>query len=121
MTSDRPATKTLSDLDVGALVREVRLIAGFSQSELAQQVGTTQAVVSRWERGLESPRLGALARVLQACGFEADLSFRRHDDEDRSQIRWHLDMSPDERARHFRGAVRAYANARKARRIPVDA
>ena len=119
--SRRPATQTLSDLDVGALIREVRQIAGLSQAELARRTGTSQAVVSRWERGLESPRLDSFARTLQAAGFEADLSFRRHDDEDRSQIRWHLAMTPDERAQHFRGAARAFDHARRARKVGLDA
>jgi transcriptional regulator with XRE-family HTH domain len=118
---DRPDTASISDLDPGALVRELRRLAGLSQAELARRIGSTQAVVSRWERREEGPRLDALVRVLRATGFEADLVFRRRDDEDRSQIRWLLGMTPDERARHFRGAVRAYADARRARRVPVDA
>ena len=118
---ERPDTATISDLDPGALVRELRQIEGISQAELARRIGSTQAVVSRWERGEETPRLDALVRVLRATGFEADLVFRRHDDEDRSQLRWLLDMTPDERARHFRGATRAYANARRAKKITADA
>jgi transcriptional regulator with XRE-family HTH domain len=118
---DRPDTVSIGDLDPGALVRELRQGEGISQAELARRIGSTQAVVSRWERGEEAPRLDALVRVLRATGFEADLVFRRHDDEDRSQIRWLLGMTPDERARHFRGAARAYANARRARVVPVDA
>jgi len=38
-----------------------------------------------------------LARVLQACGFEADVVFRRRDDVDRSQIAGTLALTPDER------------------------
>lgn len=56
-------------------------------------------MISRWERGVDEPRLSTLARLLQACGFEADLTFRRHDDEDRSQIIQHLTMTPKERLR----------------------
>jgi transcriptional regulator with XRE-family HTH domain len=79
------------------LVRQARSLAGLSQAGLAARVGTTQPVVSRWERGTEVPRLDALARVLQACGFEADLVFRRRDDVDRSQIAGTLALTPDER------------------------
>ena len=118
---DRPDTIGISDLDPAALVRDLRQLEGISQAELARRIGTTQAVVSRWERGEETPRLEALVRVFRATGFEADLVFRRRDDEDRSQIRWLLGMTPDERARHFRGAVRAYNHARRAQRVPVDA
>lgn len=95
--SDRPASQTLSRLRTGLLIREARRAAGLSQAELAARLGTKQSVVSRWERGVETPRVDTLSRILQACGFEADLTFRRHDDEDRSQIRMHLDMTPDER------------------------
>ena len=94
---DRPLTRTLSRLDVGDLLREGRHLAGISQAELARRLGTTQPVVSRWERGADVPRVDALARALQACGFEADLTFRRHDDVDRAQIRSQLSMTPSQR------------------------
>jgi len=97
MSRDRPDRETLSRLDTGGLIRQARSRAGLSQSELAARVGTTQPVVSRWERGGELPRIDALARVLQACGFEADLVFRRRDDVDRSQIAGTLALTPDER------------------------
>jgi transcriptional regulator with XRE-family HTH domain len=97
MSRDRPDRETLSGLDVGGLIRQARLLAGLSQAELAARVGTTQPVVSRWERGSEVPRIDALARALQACGFEADLVFRRRDDVDRSQIAGALALTPDER------------------------
>jgi transcriptional regulator with XRE-family HTH domain len=94
---DRPDRQTLSRLEVGPLVREARRIAGLSQAELAERIGTTQPVVSRWERDLEVPRIDTLGRALQACGFEVDLVFRRHDDVDRAQIREALAMSPAQR------------------------
>lgn len=97
MSRDRPDRETLSRLDAGGLIRQARSLAGLSQAELAARVETTQPVVSRWERGSEVPRLDALARVLQACGFEADLVFRRRDDVDRSQIAGTLALTPDER------------------------
>jgi transcriptional regulator with XRE-family HTH domain len=97
MRHDRPARRTLGTVDVPGLLREARAIAGLSQAELAEAIGTTQPVVSRWERGLDTPRTDALARALRACGFEADLVFRRHDDVDRSLIRGQLSMSAEDR------------------------
>jgi transcriptional regulator with XRE-family HTH domain len=99
---DRPTTQTLSRLRTGPLIREVRRLAGLSQHELADLLGTKQSVISRWERGLDTPRVDTLARILQACGFEGDLTFRRHDDEDRSQIAMHLDMTPEDRLAYLR-------------------
>jgi transcriptional regulator with XRE-family HTH domain len=94
---DRPRTQTLSRLDVGALVREVRRRAGLTQRDLAAMLGTTQSAVSTWERGHDVPRVDTLARILAACGFEADLVFRRHDDVDRSQIAGTLSQTPETR------------------------
>jgi transcriptional regulator with XRE-family HTH domain len=114
MDMDRPTTRTLSRLDVGDLLREARHLAGLSQAELARRIGTTQPVVSRWERGTEVPRVDTLARALQACGFEADLTFRRHDDVDRSQIAVHLDASPSRRLASARNAWQLGQRARAA-------
>lgn len=87
-------------------------MAGLSQEELACRVETTQPVVSRWERGAETPRLESLGRVLQACGFEADLVFRRLDDVDRSQIAGTLTMTPDERLESIVNTTRLLGLAR---------
>jgi transcriptional regulator with XRE-family HTH domain len=114
---DRPDRRTLSRLDAGALVREARLIAGLNQGELADRLGTTQSAVSNWERGRDVPRVDTLGRILQACGFEADLTFRRHDDVDRSQIVRLLDATPDDRLDSFESMVDAYEFARGARRL----
>jgi len=118
---DRPDRQTLSRLDAGGLLRDARQIAGLSQSALARLIGTTQPVISRWERGLDTPRIDALARALQACGFEADLVFRRHDDVDRSQIARQLMLTPTERLAYFESAARAYEFARTARPIASHA
>ena len=87
----------LHSLRPGNVVRAARLKAGLTQRELAERVGTTQSAVARWEKGVESPRLDTLSSLLRACGIEGDLTFRRHDDVDRAQIREHLGMSPAER------------------------
>jgi len=116
MAKDRPDRAVLSRLDAGALIHECREHAGLSQAELAERLGTTQSAISRWEHGHDSPRVDTLGRIFQACGFEADLTFRRHDDEDRSQIRFMLSMTPEERVEYFRSAVNAYDFARQAGR-----
>ena len=87
----------LHSLRPGKVVRAARRQAGLTQRELAERVGTTQSAVARWETGVESPRLDTLSSLLRACGIEGDLTFRRHDDVDRAQIREHLALSPAER------------------------
>jgi transcriptional regulator with XRE-family HTH domain len=119
MTRDRPDRQTLGRLDPHRLIREARRLAGLTQSELASRVGTTQSVISRWERGEDSPRVETIARILRACGFEADLVFRRHDDEDLAQIREAIAMTPAERLKTVENVARFVAAARPVE--PVNA
>jgi transcriptional regulator with XRE-family HTH domain len=116
---DRPRPQVLSRLDAAALIREARTGAGLTQAELAERCGTKQSVVSRWERGVDVPRVDTLARILRACGLEADVAFRRHDDVDRSQIVRELARTPADRARYFDSVVDAFETARRAHRVTV--
>ena len=111
---DRPDPIAISRVDTGGLIREARSIAGLTQAELADSVGTKQSVVSRWERGIDEPRISTLARIFRACGFEADLTFRRHDDVDRSQLALHLSLTPGQRASHHRSGTQAVQRAHRA-------
>jgi transcriptional regulator with XRE-family HTH domain len=117
--ADRPLVgrRPLAGLDIGALIRRARTDGGITQQQLAHALSTKQSVVSRWERGLDVPRVDTLARILRACGFEADLSLRRLDDVDRSQITAALVRSPAERAEYFESVIDAYEGAQRARKL----
>jgi len=110
---DRPERQTLSRLRTGLLIREARHHAGLSQSALAERLGTTQSAVSDWERARDTPRVDTLGRILEACGFEADLVFRRHDDEDRSLIALQLSMTPEDRLASNRNVVQFVQEGRE--------
>lgn len=58
----------------GALVRSRRLELGLSQRRLARRAGTTQAAISRIERGLERVTWERLEAILLAIGEEPLLS-----------------------------------------------
>lgn len=104
----------LHSLRPGAVVRAARREAGLTQRALAERFGTTQSAIARWEAGADAPRLDTLAALLQACGVEADLTFRRHDDVDRAQIREHLALTPAERLEAQRRAAAFRHAARRA-------
>ncbi|MFO7549258.1 MAG: helix-turn-helix transcriptional regulator [Acidimicrobiia bacterium] len=76
-------------------IRQWRLSAGMSQSELARRIGTAQSAVSRWERGHDEPRLSTLVAILRACGLTVELAVDA--DVDRAQIRQHLALTPRQR------------------------
>jgi len=121
MANDRPGRLTLSALGSGRLIREARRLGGLTQGDLARRLGTTQSAVSNWERGRDTPRVDTLARILEACGFEADMTFRRLDDVDRAQIRENLAMTPAERLQSVRNVSKLRAKARRVEREPTRA
>jgi transcriptional regulator with XRE-family HTH domain len=61
----------------GELVRSTRERLGLSQRQLAVRAGTTQAVVSRVERGRVSPTFATLRGLLIAMGEEPVLQSSR--------------------------------------------
>ena len=90
------------------MLRGARRGAGFSQRELARRTGMTQASISRIERGVVSPSIDTLGRLLREC--DAELSVvRLRGDVDRTLIHERLRMSPTQRARQavieWRGTV----------------
>ena len=95
---------------VARLIRGVRTEAGLSQVELALRVGTRQPVVSRWERGLDEPRVSTLARIMRACQRSLVL-VAEPDDVDRAQLRQQLALSPEERLASVVNLSRTLANA----------
>jgi len=61
----------------GNLIREHREQIGLSQRSLALRAGTTQAAVSRIERGLTAPNWETVRALMLAMGYEPVLQARR--------------------------------------------
>jgi transcriptional regulator with XRE-family HTH domain len=61
----------------GTLIRRHREQLGLSQRALALRAGTTQAAVSRIERGLTAPNWDTVRALMLAMGLEPDLNVRR--------------------------------------------
>ena len=64
-------------MEPGELVGTTRRRLGLSQRQLALRAGTTQAAVSRIERGLVSPTFTTLRELMIAMGEEPVLHGRR--------------------------------------------
>ena len=66
--------RTLHQIDLALLVREMREDAGLTQAELAKKVGTTQSVIARLEDAEYSGHsLAMLERIATACGVALKL------------------------------------------------
>src|SRR5713226_2901758 len=53
-------------------LRQTRLLKGWTQSQLAEAVGTNNETVSRWERGITLPSLYYRAKLCHVLGKTAD-------------------------------------------------
>jgi predicted nucleotidyltransferase/DNA-binding XRE family transcriptional regulator len=88
----------------GGLLRQARKRADLSQVDLASRAGVTQSVISAYESGQRQPSIPALARLINAAGFELTLSLRRQP----SRLR-RLSGPVGRRVRHHRNDLVATA------------
>lgn len=57
---------------LGDRIRTARLRAGLSQAELADELGTTQSVVSKWESGARVPNAESVGRLASTLSVSTD-------------------------------------------------
>jgi transcriptional regulator with XRE-family HTH domain len=97
----------------GALLREVRRKHGVTQRQLAARARTSQAAISRIERGTVSPTVATLGRLLDLLGERLILDVKRinYPHVDKKALRANLKLTPEERIR--RGVARSNKLRRK--------
>jgi transcriptional regulator with XRE-family HTH domain len=82
----------------GDLLKQARARHGLTQAQLAARARTSQAAISRIERGLVSPSVDTLAELLDLMGEELVLEARPVDyGIDKTLIRENLKRTPAER------------------------
>jgi transcriptional regulator with XRE-family HTH domain len=79
------------------ILRAARRAAGLTQRELARRAGVPQPAISRIERGIVSPTLTTLGRLLRQCGVELE-TVPRVGEVDRTLIRERLRLTAGQRA-----------------------
>lgn len=80
--------------DVGARLKTVRKLYGWSQRELAKRAGVTNATISLIEQGRVSPSVGSLNKVLGGIPMSLAEFFTLQLD-DSSQVFFRADEMPD--------------------------
>ena len=60
-------------MDPAALIKTVRRRRGLTQTELAARAGTSQPVVSAYERGHRDPTYSTLRKLVEASGERLEL------------------------------------------------
>jgi transcriptional regulator with XRE-family HTH domain len=101
---------------IGQLLRDARRKHGVTQAQLASRAQTSQAAVSRVERGLVSPSIDTAARFFDLLGEELRISAESIDyGHDRTLLRENLRLTPEERIRKqaaWANQVRAFPRVR---------
>jgi transcriptional regulator with XRE-family HTH domain len=96
--------------DYSTVLRQARRHSSFTQSELAERMGTSQSTIASLEGGDGNPTVETLARYAEAAGFALSFSLqplpvsdpvveRYKRDVDRTLLRDNLRKSVDERLR----------------------
>ena len=73
--------------------------AGLSQVELSQRSGKDRAQIARWERDVVQPSLETLRELLQASGFDLEMTLVPYqaDSKHDAQLQKALERTPQER------------------------
>lgn len=89
-------------MSAGELVRQARERHGLTQKQLAIRSRTSQAAISRIERGLVSPTVETLEKLLAMVNEELVLDARAIDwGHDVTLLRQNLARTPQERLEHM--------------------
>jgi len=62
-------SKGITSAVVGALVRQARLAAGLSQTDLGQRIGASRFWVAQFEKGKSTAELGLALKAMHALGL----------------------------------------------------
>lgn len=104
----------------GDLIKEARLRAGLTQSELGARLGKAQSVIARWERDDVSPSLETVRDVVRACDLELTFFMSKFDDSNVTIIDQHLRMTPAERFADLMARIRFHDRRAKQRIGNID-
>lgn len=88
-----------------ALIREARLRAGLTQTELAERTGRDRSVIARWEQAAVAPSIDTLIELVRACGFDLPLELVPLERDDEERLGRNLMLSPERRVRRLLSTV----------------
>jgi transcriptional regulator with XRE-family HTH domain len=85
----------------GELIREARMRAGLTQTELSERTRRDRSVIARWEQGVISPPIESLLACVHACGFDLPFVLVPLDESVDSELGESLLRAPSERVKRM--------------------
>lgn len=106
----------LSSQKIGHKIRDLREERGLSQKDLADKLNMTRSAISKVEHGTRKITLERLGRILEALGYEGELSI--HPSSSKTDLEWgavpDIDPALRRRLRHARVLAERCAEILKA-------
>ncbi len=62
----------MDNIQIGKLIRELRVEKSMTQRQIAEQLGITEQAISKWERGLGGPDISLLPALSGILGVNID-------------------------------------------------
>ncbi len=59
-------------MEIGAVIKEYRMLKAMTQEELARALAVTPQAVSRWENGISYPDIAMVPEIVKVLGVSAD-------------------------------------------------
>jgi transcriptional regulator with XRE-family HTH domain len=81
----------------GSLIREARLRAGLTQTELGERTGKDRAQIARWERDDVAPSIDTVLELIRACGYDLSLDLVEYEQPDYGALAETARLTPQER------------------------
>lgn len=97
--------RRLSGVRSGDLIREARLRAGLTQTELAERTRKDRSVIARWEQGVVAPSVETLISLVRACEFDLSLELVRYEPGRAERLGKNLMLSPERRVQRYLSAL----------------
>jgi hypothetical protein len=85
------------------IIREARVKAGLTQTELAERLGKERAQIARWEIGGQEPSFANVAAVVEACGFSlrVEIGEREATSELDAELETSVALAPQQRVQRL--------------------
>ena len=80
------------EMDIGSKIKELRVVKGLTQEELADRAELSKGFISQVERDLTSPSIATLSDILQCLGVSVAEFFAEDSDDQVAVSYTHLDV-----------------------------
>lgn len=110
----------LGPMQAAALMYEARIRAYLTQAEIAERMKISQSTISRWEQCERQPAFLDVMRVIEAAGFQLDVTLHSTEQQDRRGSLIIRQILERDAAAGIPARQRRFKTSRTRRYVPYD-